>query len=65
MKNRYNYHRDEEPCEAGCRGCSYCSDAYGCDAIRDANLEAGREDHYDPQGWYDARENGWTRGPNY
>jgi hypothetical protein len=55
---------DEEPCSAGCKGCSYCSDAYGVDAIKDANVEAGR-DPYDPAGWGDAKANGWTRGPNY
>ena len=54
----------DEPCSTGCRGCSYCCDAYGVDAVKDANLEAGR-DPYDPLGYYDARDRGYTRGPNY
>ena len=30
------------PCDLErCQGCSYCSDAYGVDAIKDANAEAG------------------------
>ena len=51
---------DEIPCARGCRGCSYCSDAYGVDAMKDANAEAGRS-WDDPQGYSDAKSRGWTR----
>lgn len=55
---------DEECDPKYCKGCSYCSDAYGVDAIKDANAEAGREP-YHPEGRYEAQANGWFRGPTY
>jgi MinD superfamily P-loop ATPase len=56
---------EDEPCDVTrCRGCSYCSDTYGVDAVKDANAEAGREPYHE-QGHYDAQRNGWFRGPTY
>jgi len=53
------------PCDPErCQGCSYCSDAYGVDAIKDANAEAGREPYHE-DGWRDAEQRGWFRGPTY
>lgn len=55
----------DEPCDiTRCKGCSSCSDAYGVDAIKDANAEAGRRP-YDREGWYDAKARGWFRSPTY
>ena len=50
----------EIPCSVGCPGCSYCCDAYGVDAVKDANAELGN-DPYDDEGYYYAQERGWIR----
>lgn len=53
------------PCDPKrCLGCSYCSDAYGVDAIKDANAELGL-DPYNEEGYYYAESHGWFRGPTY
>lgn len=57
--------RYDEPCDiTRCKGCSYCSDAYGVDAIKDANAELGL-DPYDREGEAEAERRGWFRGPTY
>ena len=54
------YMRDPKPCKGfpKCRGCEYCSDAYGVDACKDANAEMGL-DPYNPAGYYEAKRCGW------
>lgn len=65
MKRRSYKVREDIPCDIKlCNGCSYCSDSYGVDAVKDANAEAGRKP-YDERGYRDADRNGWTRGPSY
>ena len=56
--------RNEEPCGRGCKGCSYCSDVYGVDAVKDANAELGL-DPYNSAGFDEAERRGWLRGPTY
>jgi hypothetical protein len=64
MPEPYHYldqpSRDPEPCPKGCKGCEYCSDAYGVDACKDANAEMGL-DPYNRAGYYEARRRGWLR----
>jgi hypothetical protein len=49
-------------CGTNCQGCEWCSDAYGVDAIKDANVEMGL-DPYNRAGYYEARRRGWLRSP--
>jgi hypothetical protein len=64
MSEPYHYldrpRNEPQECAATCRGCECCSDAYGVDAIKDANAEAGR-DPYDNRGYYEAKARGWFR----
>lgn len=49
---------DEHP--TNCSGCSYCSDTYGVDAIKDCNAEGGYgDDPYNPYGYYEALRRGY------